>query len=882
MKKIFIYLIILILTIPNISGQKNTSWIFSNPNYQEYLELKQAGLWNIPGQAEGPLGYSPAPFTMRHNPTPAILPGYKSSEETMPGSYDLRDSSFVTDPKNQGGGNAGGNCTMFATMGSLESRWLEMGLSSFDLSEQNLAACHEYEWIYGEGANEYICSAYLTRFSGPVHEVDDPYNTSVHPCLDLEPIALIPEARWLPGRDFQLLKETIYNYGAVWVSVHIDMSSFRDDDDTYYYSGQNIPNHAFLVVGWDDSKVTAAGTAGAWIVKNSWGTDWAENGFVYVSYSDTQFANEIAYFPTRWETDEVDSLYIYDRLGMDSLLWALGDNELWELAKFEAPTEQLLTRVGLTAFNPYQENDNSIFDIEIYDDFTDGVLSGLLASRENILTTQNGIYSFEIPATVSGDFYVKVRRQIDFEDGFLPIEAPDDGYADPLIEQDVNWISSDGVNWQSTNAGTIHFGTLFSTGFNLTIRAYTSFDTGPKSLFTANKTTSCVNSDVIFTFLENDAVTSYLWDFGMNASPATATGIGPHTITYSGEGTKSISLIIDGPNGKDTITRHDYVYVTDEINVFLPNDQVRMIPGDTIEITAYGADEYVWIPSGIDGNNTGQTVSYTTQIEEEIDLTIYGSQGGCNDQTTLKIISSIPPANDNICDAILITPIGPVGTFTNEKATVEPGEPSPDPIGCVTDSTWCANEPGAVNSIWFYFYGPSSGIATLSSEGSSNWDNQVAVYRADSCIDVDKESLVAANDDRTASIYPFQLQLDVTPDAKYFVQLDGSGNDQEGTCDLYFYDSPVGLDDKTILWDGLSVFPNPASDIFNIHLLGMQSGKLQIQVYNTNGQLIIDRSSSIKPEEFNTRIDLSAYSDGLYFLRLVDGSRVMHRKLLKK
>ena len=389
-------------------------------------------------------------------------------------------------------------------------------------------------------------------------------------------------------------------------------------------------------------------------------------------------------------------------------------------------------------------------------------------------------------------------------------------------------------------------------------------------------------TDVIFTFLDNDPVTSYIWDFGMDASPATATGIGPHTVTYSGEGTKTISLIVDGPNGKDTLARHDYVYVTDEINVFLPDDEIRLIPGDTIEITAYGADEYIWTPSGNLSDNTGQTVLATTEIEEEIDLTIYGTQGGCNDQTTLKIISSIPPANDNICDAILITPVGFVGTFTNENGTVEPGEPSPDPIGCVTDSTWCANEPGAVSSIWFYFYGPSSGIASLRSEGLSIWDNQVAVYRADSCIDVDKESLVAANDDQTASIYPFLLQLDVTPGAKYFVQLDGSGNDQEGTCDLYFNDSPVGLDNKTILWDGLSVFPNPASDIFNIHLKGMQSDRLQIQVYNTNGQLIIDRSSGIKPEEFNTRIDLSAYTDDIYLLRLVDGSRVMHRKLIKK
>ena len=203
MRKIYIHLFILFLTTSLSYSQKNSSWIIPNPDYKEYLELKQAELWNPPGTAEFQLGYRPAPFTIRHNSTPAIRSSLKSTLEVLPTSYDLRDSNYVTSVKDQGGAT-GGNCASFATLGSLESRWLKMGLLEFDLSEQNLAACHGYEWDDGEGANQYICTAYLTRFSGPFLESQDPYNTSVSTCqdLDLDPIALGPEARWLPGRDF--------------------------------------------------------------------------------------------------------------------------------------------------------------------------------------------------------------------------------------------------------------------------------------------------------------------------------------------------------------------------------------------------------------------------------------------------------------------------------------------------------------------------------------------------------------------------------------------------------------------------------------------------------------------------------------------------------
>jgi len=876
MKKSQIILAALFMATSLSFGQNKSSWMIPNPAFEKYLELKRTGSWSATTVDGHSLGYLPNPVTVRDNPTPAILPDYKSTQDTMPSRFDLRDSSLVTSVKDQGGGDAGGNCTMFATMGSLESRWLKTGLDTFDLSEQNLAACHGYEWTYGEGANEFICSAYLTRFDGPTLETLDPYNTSVHTCAELDPIALIPEVRWLPGFDRQALKKAIYYHGAVFVSIHYtpDNSGFRDSDDTYYYDGTDYPNHALLVCGWDDSKATAGGT-GAWIVKNSWGPGWAENGFVHVAYQDTRIASEMAYFPVRWDVSEVDSIYLYDHFFMGyKTIGVPGSNSVYELAKFTAPQEQVLTRVGISAIDSM-----TYFDIEIYDDFSGSELSGLLASEKGFITEYAGYYTVDIPATVNGDFYIKVKRSIEGGSDpandtiFMPVEIYNEDYVNPVIEPDVNWYSSTGNLWFSTSEG--------GSPFNLTIRAYTSNDTGPRALFKANKLSACVGSDVEFTFQENDPVTSWTWDFGQGASPRDTTGPGPHYINYSSVGTKTISLIVDDAGVKDTLVKHDYIHITDHINVTVLEKKITINLGDSARMIAYGADDYIWTPSTTLSSGSGDTVYVTPTDVGDYSITLYGSsQGGCTGYDYIDIVSVNPPLNDNMCNAILITPVGNVGTYSNTYGTTQPGEPQPPGTHCVTDSTWCANEDGAVATIWFKFYGPASGIARFESGGA--WDNQIAVYQADSCINIGLGGLVGANDDETASIYPAKLSVQVIPEFKYFLQVDGSGNTQEGTFILYFYDSPTGLEELEDALDGLSVYPNPARDIFHVRMQGVESGRITLQVYNVKGQLVNQGSYSDLGSEFYTRIDLSDYPAGVYHMQLIDGERILHRKIVRE
>ena len=74
------------------------------------------------------------------------------------------------------------------------------------------------------------------------------------------------------------IKAAIYTWGSLSAGV------FADEYFQAYtggvFSGSNdksTPNHAILLVGWDDAK-------GAWLLKNSWSASWGINGFMWIKY----------------------------------------------------------------------------------------------------------------------------------------------------------------------------------------------------------------------------------------------------------------------------------------------------------------------------------------------------------------------------------------------------------------------------------------------------------------------------------------------------------------------------------------------------------------------------------------------------------------------
>lgn len=81
--------------------------------------------------------------------------------------------------------------------------------------------------------------------------------------------------------------------------------------------------------------------------------------------------------------------------------------------------------------------------------------------------------------------------------------------------------------------------------------------------FTASQTLECAGTAVTFTAQTTGTVTAYQWYFGQGASPETATGIGPHQVSYSGDGYKSVSLKVSGSLGDFTANKPNYIGIKD-------------------------------------------------------------------------------------------------------------------------------------------------------------------------------------------------------------------------------------------------------------------------------------------------------------------------------
>ncbi len=283
---------------------------------------------------------------------------------TIPSSYDLRDYGWVSPVKDQ---IKGGNCWAFAALAALESCILKISGEAWDFSEENIKNLMAIYSDYGrksyntnDGGKEEMAIAYLTSWLGPVIENDDVYDdkSQLSPILNslmhVQNIILLKRDNFT---DNDGIKQAILNYGAVATSMYYDMGVVSGGKVFHYYSGSAGTNHAVAIVGWDDSiSVPKAPGKGAWIVKNSWGSNWPENyggdGYFYVSYYDTLFARPGAYVSYTFilnDTRHFDKNYQYDISGVTDYFY-VGQNTVWYENAFNASDNEFLSGVS-TYFN---------------------------------------------------------------------------------------------------------------------------------------------------------------------------------------------------------------------------------------------------------------------------------------------------------------------------------------------------------------------------------------------------------------------------------------------------------------------------------------------------------------------------------------------------
>jgi C1A family cysteine protease len=289
----------------------------------------------------GPDGHSLGviPFHKTLYKDPATYP-QSSRLPAFPLTYDLRTYGKMTSVKNQG---ACGASWAFGTYASIESRWKTMGMSDFDLSENNLKDCHGFDFTPCQGGNSWMSVSYLSRRSGPVLESQDPYVPAPATCVTgITPAGWEANARFLPN-DIGTIKQHLINYGAIYTAFHWDSAYYNPVDYTYFYNGTSPQNHGVVIAGWDDMKNTAGGT-GAWLIKNSWGSSWGNSGYFYISYNDSKINSEACYYPSFLSMNSNSKIYYYDELGeVDDIGYST--STAYALNKFITYATYPLTRI---------------------------------------------------------------------------------------------------------------------------------------------------------------------------------------------------------------------------------------------------------------------------------------------------------------------------------------------------------------------------------------------------------------------------------------------------------------------------------------------------------------------------------------------------------
>jgi C1A family cysteine protease len=195
----------------------------------------------------------------------------------------------VTSVKNQG---SCGSCWAFAAVGLMEAMILKNDGVEVNLSEQHMLDCNPWGW----GCNGGFWPNDMLVDTGSPYESCYPYLAYETPCNTGCPIdytiqswEFVTEDNVVPPTD--LIKQAIYTYGAVSAGIYVEryFQAYTGGVLNICKRNPHWTNHAIILCGWDDTK-------GAWLLKNSWGTGWGENGFMWIQYGCNLVGDGANYF----------------------------------------------------------------------------------------------------------------------------------------------------------------------------------------------------------------------------------------------------------------------------------------------------------------------------------------------------------------------------------------------------------------------------------------------------------------------------------------------------------------------------------------------------------------------------------------------------------
>ena len=179
---------------------------------------------------------------------------------------------------------------------------------------------------------------------------------------------------------------------------HVYTNFINDEDGRQIYAQYTYepvePNHAVTIVGWDDTFPAAnfledhqPPGPGAWIVKNSWDTDWGNDGYFYLSYYDMSLCYPQTFEYVKPEEKEPQSLEIleHDFMPSEFVSATYYNDPVYTAGIFEMETDSVLQYVSAMTGTLNTEVTASVY---LLNEGAKGPADGVL------METVNGTYDY--------------------------------------------------------------------------------------------------------------------------------------------------------------------------------------------------------------------------------------------------------------------------------------------------------------------------------------------------------------------------------------------------------------------------------------------------------------------------------------------------------